>query len=322
MYIQFEILNYSYDNLISFIVWNRDGNLERVKHCYVEIESKSETKHMLYRSDIIPDNQSGNVYRVDGPLIDDVPSSYFIDWATGTGPNNNHGNNFTTTQILNYDDIQVYRLKLKILMLRQQKGQSNRFSENTEDLSSNSVNIKNVYAGKYSILNLVNDYKLLNNTWEFEYNTYLESDWYDSTIDFTIFPKTDKSIQFRQSTSLHLTSTSISSNQDVRDFTSYEFIGGNNVNDFNGITKDARTNFPTYANGSGISFWYSVGYYGDRGTNFDNWSTNYLLTGFTNNDCHVVELWAYVTQPYIPPPEPEPEPVPEPEPGTRTRTST
>ena len=82
-------------------------------------------------------------------------------------------------------------------------------------------------------------------------------------------------MNFKQSTSLHLTSTSTSTNQDVRDFTSYEYISGNSVNDFNGITKSS-TSQPTYANGSAVSFWYSVIIVG-FGTQFDNWPNQMVI---------------------------------------------
>ena len=93
--------------------------MQRIKHCYLEIESKS-TIDTLYRSDIIDvtSQTAGNVYRIDGPLIDNVASSFLFDW----NENSNHDSNFTTTQIPNYDDTYVYRLKLKVLLLRQEKG--------------------------------------------------------------------------------------------------------------------------------------------------------------------------------------------------------
>ena len=85
MYVELSLEGYSYDNLISVLVWNRDGNMDRIRHCYFEIVAEDDTIDRLYRSDIIPSNHRGNVYRIDGPLIDDVPSSYFVDWNSSTG---------------------------------------------------------------------------------------------------------------------------------------------------------------------------------------------------------------------------------------------
>ena len=44
-------------------------------------------------------NHRGNVYRIDGPLIDDVPSSYFVDWNSSKVMKQ-----LLLIQIMNYDD--------------------------------------------------------------------------------------------------------------------------------------------------------------------------------------------------------------------------